>query len=297
MARTSALMHMDNQIKPPMTARLPLLALALAPLNAHAASEQTFTKTINLRDRPNIAIVSAAGNIQISTGPAGQVRITGHVKANDWHATDDRLRDIASIPPIHQDPDVIRVGLAQDPPHVIIDYEIEAPPNSIIQATSGLGDIFDDGVGQNAAFSTGAGSIHATGFSGNVEASSKSGDIEVEQFGHGDVKAISGSGNLDLRNLRGALRAATGEGKIAASGAPNGDWSLQSDKGDIDLTLGRAACNLDVQSTSGVVRSDLPIEGTSSPDPHHDQHHLVGKINGGGQNVVAKTADGVIRIH
>jgi hypothetical protein len=287
-----------------MTARLPLLTiLALAPLFAHAASEQTFTKTIDLRGRANLAILSGAGNIQISAGPPGQVRITGHVKANDWHATDDRLRDIASIPPIHQDLDVIHIGVAQDPPHIIIDYEIEAPPNSIIQATSGLGDIFDDGAGQSATFSTSAGSIHATGMQGHVEAGSKSGDIEIEQFeisksgvaefGAGDVHATSLSGNLDLRNLRGALHAETGDGKIAVSGTPFADWSLQSEKGDIELTLGRAACNLDAQSASGVIYSDLRVEDANTSD----SHHLSGKIHGGGHAVVLQTGAGQVRIH
>jgi hypothetical protein len=286
-----------------MKTGVPLLALlALAPLPAHAASDQTFTKTINLRDQANLAIVSAAGNIQISAGPAGLVRITGHVKANDLHATDDRLRDIASIPPVFQDPDVIRIGAAHDPPHAIIDYEIEAPADSIIQATSSLGDIFDDGVGKFATFSTAAGSIHATGMQGHVEASSKTGDIEIEQFqiakssiaefGPGDVHVTSLSGNLDLRNLRGLLRAATGDGKITASGAPYADWSLQSDKGDIDLTLGRAACTIDAQAASGLVQSDLRVDAQTSPDPHH----LAGNINGGGHTVIVRAGPGQIHI-
>jgi DUF4097 and DUF4098 domain-containing protein YvlB len=281
-----------------MIARASLLALlVVAPLAAHAATEQTFTKTINLHDKLNLEIVSAAGSIQISAGPAGQLTVTGHVKANDWHATDDRLRDIAANPPIRQDLDVIRVGVAQDPPHVIIDYEIEAPAGSIVHAASSLGDIFDDGVGESAAFTTGAGSIHATGMQGNIDAASKSGDIEVEQFGRGDVKAISISGNLDLRNLRGALHAATGDGKITVFGAPGADWSLQTGNGDIDLALGRAACNLDAQSKTGSVLSELRVDGESSPDSNHDPHHLVGKINGGGHTVTVVAGDGVIRIH
>jgi hypothetical protein len=299
-------MYMDNQTEPSMITRVSLLALlALAPLAAHAATEQTFTRTITMRDHPSLAVVSGAGSIQFSVGPANQVRITGHVKANDWHATDDRLRDIAANPPIRQDLDVIHIGVAQDPPHVIIDYEIEAPADCIIQATSSLGDIFDDGVGQNASFNTGAGSIHATGMQGSIEAGSKEGDIEVEQFGRGDVKAISSSGNLELRNLRGALRAQTGEGKIVVSGAPGGDWSLQTGKGGIDLTLGRAACTIDAQAASGLVDSDLKIESNTpsgpnldpQPGSHLGPHHLTGKINGGGPSVTVLAADGAIRIH
>ena len=276
-----------------MKSRAFILALfMLAPLAANA-SEQTFTRTINLRERLDLAIVSGAGNIQISQGPVGRLRIIGHVKANDWHATDDQLRDIASSPPVQQIGSTVRVGSAADPPHVIIDYEIEAPADSIVQASSGVGDILDDGVGFNARFNTGSGSIHVSGLLGNVDVSSKEGDIEIEQAGQGEVKAISNSGNLDLQNLHGALRAATGAGNITISGAPAGEWSVQTGRGDIELALGRASYTIDAQTVDGMVSSDVRVDGGDGSD----LRHLAGRINGGGHNVTVRAAKGAIRIH
>jgi hypothetical protein len=275
-----------------MKARIPLLALlALAPLAARAA-EQSFTRTINLRDRLDLAIVSGAGNIRFSVGPPNRLVITGHVKANDWHATDDRIRDIAASPPIQQSGSIVRIGSTEELTHIIIDYEIEAPANSIIQASSGVGDIFDDGVGQSARFSTGSGDIHATGLPGSIDVSSKQGDIEVEQSGQGEVKAISGTGSIELRNLRGALHAATDAGTIKVSGVPAGDWSVQTGKGDIELALGATPFTIDAQTGDGLVRSDLHVDGANSAD----LRHLVGKINGGGHNVIVQTGQGEIRI-
>ena len=217
-----------------------------ARLGAQRA-EQTFTKTINLRDRLDLAIASGAGNIQISEGPAGVLRITGHVKANDWHPTDDRLRDIAARPPIQQNGNVIRIGSTEELAHIIIDYEIEAPADSIIQAASGVGDIFDEGVGHNVHFNTGSGNIHARGLVGSIDVRSKEGDIEVEQSGQGEVSAVTGTGNVELRNLHGALRAATDSGSVKVSGVPAGDWSVRTGRGDVELTLGKAACTIDAQ--------------------------------------------------
>jgi hypothetical protein len=280
-----------------MISRLSVLALAaliplgLAPLGAQAA-EQSFARTIHLRDRLDLTIVSGAGNIQISQGPAGRLRITGHVKANDWRPTDDRLRDIAANPPIWQDQNIVRIGSAEELAHVIIDYEIEAPADSIIQASSSVGDIFDEGVGQSARFNTGSGSIHTIGIEGNIDVSSKEGDIEVEQNGRGDVKAVSGAGNLELRNLHGALHAVTDAGSIKVSGAPAGDWQVQTGRGDIELTLGNAACTIDAQTGAGLVRSDLRIEGANGSDPHR----LAGRINGGGHSVSLQAGEGEIRI-
>ena len=268
-----------------------LVPFGPARLNAEAA-EQSFTKTINLRNRLDLTILSGAGTIQISEGPAGVLRITGHVKANDWHPSDDRLRDIAARPPIEQNGNVIHIGTAGELAHIIIDYEIEAPADSIIQATSSVGDIFDDGVGLRARFNTGSGNIHAIGLRGSLDVSSKEGDIEVEQIGRGEVKAVSGTGNLDLRDLEGPLHAATDAGNIKVSGVPAGDWSVQTGKGEVELSLGRAACTIDAQTGAGRVRSELTIEGANGSDPRH----LAGRINGGGHNVILQVGEGDIRI-
>jgi Putative adhesin len=274
-----------------MLALLTLAPFAIAPLAAQRA-EQTFTKTIYLHDRLDLAIVSGAGTVQINEGPAGVLRITGHVKANDWHATDDRLRDIAARPPIQQNRNIIRVGSTEELAHVIIDYEIEAPADSIIQATSSVGDIFDDGVGLSARFTTGSGSIHAAGLRGSVEVSSKEGDIDVEQIGRGEVKAVSGTGNLELHDLQGPLHAATDTGSIKVSGVPGADWSVRTARGDVELTLAGAACTIDAQTGAGRVHSELTIEGGDGTDPRH----LKGTINGGGHNVSVQVGEGEIRL-
>jgi DUF4097 and DUF4098 domain-containing protein YvlB len=156
-----------------------------------------------------------------------------------------------------------------------------------------VGDIFDEGVGESAQFVTGSGNIHAIGLGGRIDAYSKEGDIEVEQSGQGEVKAVSGTGSLELRNVHGALRAATDAGSIKVSGVPGGDWTVQTGKGDIELTLGNAACTIDAQTGAGLVHSDLRIEGANGSDPRH----LAGKINGGGHNVTLQVGEGEIRIH
>jgi DUF4097 and DUF4098 domain-containing protein YvlB len=286
-----------------MKSRMPMLALCalaafgitplgLTPLGAEAA-EQSFTKTIKLQGQLDLTIVSGAGTIQISQGPAGLLSITGHVKANDWHPTDDQLRDIAARPPIQQNGNTIRIGGTVEMPHVIIDYEIEAPADSLLRASASVGDIFDGGVGENAQFVTGSGNIHAIGLAGRIDADSKEGDIEVEQIGRGDVKAVTGTGSLELRNVRGALHATTGAGSIKVSGVPGSDWLVQTGRGDIELTLGNAACTIDAQTSAGLVHSDLRIEGANGSDARH----LVGTIHGGGHNVMVRTGEGDIRIH
>jgi hypothetical protein len=103
---------------------------------------------------------------------------------------------------------------------------------------------------------------------------------------------VSGTGNLELLNLLGALHASTDAGSIKVSGVPGGNWTVQTGKGDVELTLGSAACTIDAQTGSGLVHSDLRIDGAIGSDPRH----LAGKINGGGKSVTLRVGEGNIRI-
>jgi hypothetical protein len=269
-----------------------LTFLTLAPLAAQAASDQSFTRIIKLKDKLDLAIVSGAGTVQISRGPEDRLTITGHVRANDWRPTDDRLRDIAARPPIYQDKNIVRIGSTEELTHVIIDYEIEAPADSVVQASASVGDIFDDGVGMSVRFNTGSGNIHATGLLGSIDVNSKEGDIEVQQHGQGEVKAVAGTGSITLSDVRGALQATADAGNMTISGVPAGDWSVKTGRGNIELTLGNAACTIHAQTVTGLVHSNLKVEGASNSDPHQ----FSGNINGGGHNVILQARDGEIRI-
>ena len=268
-----------------------LALFILAPLAAQAG-EQSFTQTIKLKEKLDLAIVAGAGTVRISQGPEGRLTITGHVRANDWRPSDDRLRDIAANPPIEREGNTVRIGSAPPMAHAIIDYEIEAPADSVIEASAGIGDIADDGAGTSLHLSTGSGSIHASGITGSIDASSKEGDIDLESDGTGEVKAETGTGNVALRNVHGALRATSGEGNIQVAGVPAGDWTVETGKGNIEVALNQAACTIDARAREGLVESDVRVEGADK----RDLQHVAGTIHGGGHSVTVRTGEGEIRI-
>ena len=83
---------------------------------------------------------------------------------------------------MEQTGNIIRIGQRHENYHNIsIDYEIEAPANSFLEANSGSGDIKDDGVGENAKLGTGSGKINATGLQGGFVVNTGSGNIYAEQ--------------------------------------------------------------------------------------------------------------------
>lgn len=273
------------------------LALAVAILAFAAipalANEATFDRNLKVNGHVELAVSTGSGHIHITHGSGDSVHIVGHVKSG-WGSEEGRVQEIANNPPVEQTGNIIRIGQRHENYHNIsIDYDIEAPANSFLEANSGSGDITDDGVGENAKLGTGSGSIHASGLQGGFVLNTGSGNIYAEQIGQGDVKAQTGSGSIELKNLHGSLHAGTGSGNMKVAGTPSSDWKLETGSGTIEFWAGNASFTLDASTGSGSVHTDqeMAVQGS------FDKHHITGKVHGGGPTVRVETGSGDIRVH
>jgi hypothetical protein len=270
-----------------------MLALAIPAL----ASEATFDRTLTVSGRVELSVGTGSGNVHITPGPDNRVHVFGKVHSN-WGDSDEHVRQIAANPPIEQAGNIIHIGKHNDGEnegmhHVSIDYEIEAPANTYLDAASGSGNVTDDGVGENSKLNTGSGNVHATGLHGGFSVGTGSGNIYADQTGNGDVKAETGSGNIELRNLHGGLKATTGSGDIKVAGTPTEGWRLETGSGKVELWVGDAPLTLDAESGSGGIHTDREMLTQGSMNTHH----VTGKLNGGGPTVRIETGSGEIRIH
>jgi hypothetical protein len=267
-------------------------ALALAAVPA-LATEATFERTLKVSGHVDLSVATGSGNIHITSGAGSQVHIFARVKSN-WGGNEDKVREIAANPPIEQTGDIIRIGARHENLHNIsIDYEIETPADSYLDAGSGSGNVTDDGVGENAKLNTGSGNIHATGLHGGFALNTGSGNIYAEQTGEGDAKVQTGSGSIELHDLKGGLHAGTGSGDIKVNGAPAADWKLETGSGSVEFWPGSTGFALDASTGSGSVHTDreMVVQGS------FDRHHITGKFNGGGPTVRIETGSGDIRVH
>jgi hypothetical protein len=267
-------------------------ALAMAALPA-LATEATFDRNLTVSGHVQLMVSTGSGNIHLTHGSGTQIKIHGRVKSN-WGANEQRVHEIAANPPIEQTGNIIRIGTHHENLHNIsIDYDVEAPADAYLEASSGSGDVTDDGVGQTAKLNSGSGNIHATGLKGAFTLGTGSGNIYAEQTGDGDVKAETGSGNIELRDLRGGLKATTGSGDIKVAGSPTSDWKLETGSGNVEMSPGSTGFTLDASTGSGSVHSDreMAVQGS------FDRHHIMGKVGGGGPAVRVQTGSGDIRIH
>ena len=269
------------------------LLLALGTLPALAA-EGTFERTLSVSGTVTLHVSTGSGFIHIKPGPDNQIHIFGRVKSN-WGGSESRVGEIVSHPPIEQTGSIVRVGGNLENLHNIsIEYEIQAPSRSFLEASSGSGDVTDDGVGVNARLNTGSGSIHATGLKESFTVGTGSGDIYAEQSGSGDATAHTGSGSIELKNLSGGVKADTGSGDIKLSGQPKADWRVRTGSGSVELwAADRSGFTLDASTGSGDVKTDreMVVQGSI------EKHHVSGKINGGGPIVRVDTGSGDIRVH
>jgi hypothetical protein len=269
-----------------------LLGTCLAVIPVLAA-ESTFDRTLKVSGKVDLTVSTGSGSIHITHGSDNQIHVYGRVRSS-FGTSDEQVRQIAANPPIEQTGNIVRIGVRRENLHNIsIDYEVQAPVDCYLKASSGSGEITDDGVGENAKLSTGSGSIHATGLHGGFSVDTGSGNISADQIGDGEVKAETGSGSIELRNIHGGLHAETGSGSIKAAGTPSSPWKLETGSGSIELWTGAAGMTIDAETGSGSIHTDreLTTQGGLS------RHHITGKINGGGPLVKLETGSGSIRVH
>lgn len=267
--------------------------LAMATLPAIAA-EATFKRDLNVSGRAELSVHTGSGNIHLTHGTDNQIHIVGRVKSSGWGGGEDRVREIAANPPIEQTGNIVRIGANHENlRNISIDYEIQAPADAYLEASSGSGDITDEGVGDRSKLNTGSGNIHATGLHGGFTVNTGSGNIYAEQAGTGDVKAQTGSGNIELKEIHGALYAQTGSGDIKISGMPSTDWRIETGSGNVEYWPGDGGFTLDASTGSG----DVKTEHEMSVQGSFNKHHITGKVKGGGPTVRIQTGSGDIRIH
>jgi hypothetical protein len=213
-----------------MRRSLPLLlvlasfvALAVAPV---FAAEATFERNYKVKGLIQLSVGTSLGSIHINVGAPNRVHVIGHVRS-DWGGNvEDRVQKVADSPPVSMSQNVVQIGGPQDPAkNMSIDYEIEAPAETMVYALSGAGDITVIGVGTRLNLRSGSGDIHASEIKGELHAQSSTGDITV-------------------------------------AGIPTADWVVDSGSGSIELWPASAPLNIEASTASGRIFSDrnLPVQ-------------------------------------
>jgi DUF4097 and DUF4098 domain-containing protein YvlB len=272
--------------------------LGLSPTRS-TASDNTFDKTFNVSGPVRLELNNGSGNVDIRGSADGKVHITGKVTAG-WSVfggSEKNIQDVVTNPPLEQKDNVIRVGKNNYLKNVSIDYKIEVPRDTDIDAGVASGGITVDnvrgpvkissasgyvhvyGVEHDTILSAASGEVEAKGIGGILHVNSASGDIKLTDV-KGDLKASAASGSIQISNPGDRVDVSSASGSIEVSGATSdikvhaisgsinvtGDpsasryWDLKSVSGSVDIHVPPSASFLfTAETTSGDIRTNIPV--------------------------------------
>ncbi|MGB7847096.1 MAG: DUF4097 family beta strand repeat-containing protein [Candidatus Acidiferrum sp.] len=274
-------------------------ALALAPRYTTAA-DNTFERTLSVSGPVRLEVSNASGNVEIKGTGDGKVHIWGKVTGG-WSLfgnSEKNIQEVLGNPPIEQHDSVIRIGKNTSwLKNVSIEYRIEVPHDTEIDAGVASGGITVDGVRgpvktssasgylhiygveRDTQISAASGSIDANGIGGILRVSSASGDVVLANV-KGDLKVTAASGSIRVNQPGDRVEASTASGSIEVTGVKNdlkvhaisgsiivvGDpsanrlWEIKSVSGSVDIRVPPGAGFLfTAEATSGNIRTSIPV--------------------------------------
>jgi DUF4097 and DUF4098 domain-containing protein YvlB len=274
-------------------------ALALAPVRATAA-DNTFEKTFTVSGPVRLELSNGSGNVEIKGSTDGKVHVFGRVNPG-WSlfgSSEKSVQDVVSNPPIEQHDSVIRIGKSLSwVKNVSIDYKIDVPHDTDVDASVASGGITVDSVRGPVKVSSASGYVHVYQVERDVTMSAASGSIDCAKIG-GFLRVNSASGDIKIADVKGQVTASaasgsiqvnrpgdrvelsSASGSIEVSGANNdlkvhaisgsinvsGDpsasrlWEVKTVSGSVDLRVPtNASFLLTAEATSGDIRTDIPV--------------------------------------
>jgi DUF4097 and DUF4098 domain-containing protein YvlB len=273
--------------------------LALSPTRGVAA-DNTFEKTFTVSGPVRLELNNGSGNVDIRGSADGKVHIVGKVTSG-WTvfgSSEKNIQDVVANPPLEQKDNTIRVGRNNyNLKNISIEYKIEVPRDTDVDASVASGGITVDSVKGPAKVSSASGYVHvynverdtslnaasgeieAKGIGGVLHVNSASGDIRLSDV-KGDLKASAASGSINISNPNDRVDASSASGSIEVSGAKSdikvhaisgsinvvGDpsasryWDLKSVSGSVDIRVPTSASFLfTAETTSGDIRTNIPV--------------------------------------
>lgn len=274
-------------------------AFALAPALAGAA-DNTFDRTFAVSGHVRVELSNGSGNVEIRGSADGKVHVTGKVTAG-WSVfgnAEKNVQEVVANPPLEQHDSVIRIGKNSNwIKNVSIDYNIEVPHDTEIDAGVASGGLTIDNVRGPVKASSASGYVHVyrveldtqlSAASGSIDSStigglmrvnSASGDIRVSDV-KGDLKVNAASGSIHVRRPGDRVDVSTASGSIEIDGAKSdlkvhaisgsinvtGDpsanrlWEVKTVSGSVDLRVPpNASFLLTAEATSGDIRTNIPV--------------------------------------
>ena len=295
----------------PVTVLSLLAAGSLAAQEIVGRSDQTFTLSEVVSPGGWVRIATFNGRIEITSGSSDKVEIRAAKEVRRGEIEDigfvvRREQGGLTICAVYDDRDDCdadgsyrsgRRGRDWSRNHQgQVDFVVQIPAGTRVQAGSGNGDVRITGAGAQVIASTGNGRVSIGGSSGEVRASTGNGDVTVENAS-GPVEVSTGSGAVRVVTSTGPVSANSGNGSIDVSIGKLDrlpDMTFSTGNGEVRLTLPDGlGAELDASTGNGNVTTDFPVTLRSG---RLDHSRLRGTIGNGGGRLSISSGNGDIEI-
>jgi DUF4097 and DUF4098 domain-containing protein YvlB len=247
-----------------------LLSLASVPVRA-----EEWTHNYAVSGKPEIAVDTNDGDVEISPGTSEQVNVrvmVRGVKMSDMQISGKQTGNRLEIK-VHK-PSRTCIGFCSQEIRIVV----QVPRDSDLNLHSGDGNLHVQDIKGRMQLETSDGDMRLRGIEGSLRADTHDGNVDV-------------SGRFDFLNLR------TGDGnidaEINATATPQPGWSVRTGDGNLRLRLPENfAADLSAHTGDGTVRVDVPITTSGAMS----EHSVRGKMNGGGLALELQTGDGNIEV-
>jgi hypothetical protein len=301
--------------------RLALLSILLltAAGSASADISNTIRKGFNVPEGGTLTLDAGVGDIQIVSGGSGvaveivrNAHTSSQAKANelfkqyDIHLSQSGSNVEVKANWLHEwkffsfgDPIDVQYNV-RVPSHYNVDLKTSGGDISVSSVTGSV-DAHTSGGNVKLAMINGAANVHTSGgdidvigTNGTANVRTSGGSITIRHAG-GEVKAHTSGGSIRVEEALGAIDASTSGGSINANFTvqPRGDSRLSTSGGNVTVSLpANVAVDLDAHTSGGDVVTDLPI----TTSERQTESTVVGKINGGGPQLVLRSSGGGIHV-
>ena len=222
-------------------------------------------------DEPRVEISIPAGDVRLIPGDPGVItirvdsshadRLTITQRGDTVSVTAEKARrsfrgsfDVTTAVPPESDAE-IKVAAAD----IAIDVDLGA-----LRVSTASGDIRARDVRGDASIKTAAGDLRIGTVGGRLEVASASGDVNAVSC-H-DLQVHSASGDVDVHTATGRAQVRTAAGDVTLRNFDGPEFEGKSLSGDVWLGIPSGkAVDVDVQTMSGDVRSEFPVNAGSTP--------------------------------
>ncbi len=290
----------------------------------------SFEEQYNISVPANLEIVTSDGDIQVFPGDEGVIKVfySVHKGGNFVKITKEELEEHLIIDIKHSG-NLLDISVRNQNNYnwrdrYEVSFEIYTPVHTSCNLKSSDGDIRLSGLKANQKcktsdgdilikkisgsvdLHTSDGDINGYGIIGDVEMETSDGDIDVEGL-EGSIQIITSDGDISIMDAMGAISANTSDGDIAAQDC-SGSMIASTSDGDIHCNFLKITNELSFVTSDGDINIKVPkgiglnvkLKGETLKTTLADfsgkteEHHIEGKVNGGGIPIKLITSDGTV---